>query len=123
MNAEKGFIQDMMSYLIFGIILIFMLSSVVLFSNLSDNDHFSKYSSDVFERFGNCNTQAMNEISLYSDTRYNGRYKITSCKVEGSGFGSVIKYQATGKFSLVFIDTPFNLRFGGTSTVVKRTYK
>lgn len=122
MKAEKSLIQDLFSYLIFSMIIMFMLSAVILFINIADNDHYSKYTRDVLERHGSCSSQAKSEIANYSKTRFNDRYELRSCTQKGSGFGSTINFQIKGKFSLIFIDTPFNLGFGGTSTVLKRTY-
>lgn len=122
MKAEKSLIQDLFSYLIFSMIILFMLSTVILFINVADNDHYSKYTTDVLERYGSCSNQAKSEIANYSNTRFNGRYVLKSCNQVGSGFGSTINFQIQGKFSLLFIDTPLRLGFGGTSTVLKRTY-
>ena len=122
MKAEKGLIQDIFSYLIFGFILVFMLSAIVLFSNISDNTHYSKYSANVFERYGMCSAEALSELETYSLERFNGRYDVESCNQTGTGYGSVINFRVKGKFNLLFIDTPFNLHFGGTSTINKRTY-
>ena len=122
MNSEKGLIQDLLSYAIFSLILLFMLSTAILFVNISDNDHFAKYTTDVYERYGSCSSKAKDEVLLYSKNKFNGRYQLRSCKQNGSGFGSTINFEIEGKFSLLFIDTPFKLGLGGTSTVLKRTY-
>ena len=122
MNAEKDYIQDMISYTIYAFLILFLLSMVILFKNIGDNDHFSKHTSNVLSRYGVCSPEALRAIDDYNNSSYNGRYKVYECVSTGKTFGSAINYKVEGDFSLLFIDTPFKLRFGGSTPVIKRAY-
>ncbi|MDV7678458.1 MULTISPECIES: hypothetical protein [Erysipelothrix] len=122
MYAEKGIIQDMISFMFYAILILFILSIAILFKNIGDNDHFSKHTSNILSRYGECSVQAKEEIQAYSNVNFGGRYVLTECSSNGIKFGSLISFKAEGDFSLMFIELPFKLRFGGTATVMKRTY-
>lgn len=122
MNSEKGYIQDLLGYLMWAMLILLTLSIAILFKQIGDNDHFSKQTNAILSRTGGCNPAALAEIENYSNEFYSGRYKLTECNSPSVQYGSLITYKIEGKYKLMFIEMPFELSFGGSATVIKRVY-
>lgn len=120
LKAEKAFVGDLLTILIFGLITIFMIACLILFRQVSDNNAMVQYTSGVVARHGGMTEAAHAEVMAHSEEFFGGRYTVVSDIQEPQPFGTDIAFVMESKLTMLFFDIPLELTFGGTSVSRRR---
>lgn len=119
-KAEKGIVGDFLTMFIWGMVVVFILVFMIVFKQVSDNNHMVDYSSQVVARYGGMTNQAKREIEEYSMTTFNGRYKVISEIQTARSYGQPLKFTLSSDIEVLYFKIPLNLKIGGTSTSRRR---
>ncbi|AMC92809.1 hypothetical protein AOC36_02055 [Erysipelothrix larvae] len=115
-KAEKSVVVDFLTVFIWGMITIFMVVFLIVFKQVSDNNHFSAYASSVISRHGGLTQKAKSVIDAYSENHYNGRYFIESEIQEAQHYGTPLTFIISNNTKVLYFDIPIRIQFSGSAT-------
>lgn len=120
LKGEKGVVSDLLTFFIWGIMLLFIVVFVIYFKQISDNNAFSQYTSDVISRYGGLTDEAMAQLQDYNETYFDGRYVIEVASEEKESYGTVVQYTVVAKLRILYFDLPADLKFSGIAVIKMR---
>jgi hypothetical protein len=113
---QEGAVMEIVKSFI-GIMLIMLLLSVtIFFMHVGQVNNFKQVVNYQIERNGGLTATAINEIEDYSNTYFDGRFTVSSDKLNQKvEYGEMVDYQITALFDIVIFPIPdVAMSFSGT---------